>query len=407
MQPGLARAVPMGILGFTIGAVIAYGIRLAQGLEPNAAAPYGFVGSAMVLGAFISAGFFVWGMGAFDPKMNVHGEHAAEEHEPEPEKPGEILTGYTWDIFFWTIVLVVAVAIFAFLPSGPRIQNVAGDGDPAAIGQTTFAQIYDPVREFADKAAGIQMPVLSDSLAGIQLSYLLLFIVFTLWTIISLFAVSGLLAYVFTYLSTAVKNPNQMFVPWRAIILLLIIGGLINFPIISPSLHVPMAFIVPAYLIPPLLLFIAYRHPVWLILLLIGLGLPILVPTVNLAGVWIIYNFLLVLIIEMLVLRALKFLLNETLWTRIAAVVYGVTILGTFILTVSIAWPDVWQIIFLIVVEIGVFMLLLPLEFVRILVPRGVWAKFAAVQWMRVVPQFAGWLANLLRTGLPKFLGQG
>jgi hypothetical protein len=67
MQPGLARAVPMGILGFTIGAVIAYGIRLAQGLEPNAAAPYGFVGSAMVLGAFISAGFFVWGMGAFDP----------------------------------------------------------------------------------------------------------------------------------------------------------------------------------------------------------------------------------------------------------------------------------------------------------------------------------------------------
>ena len=84
MKPGLARAVPMGIGGFTIGVILAYLIRLAQGLEPNAAAPYAFVGPALVLGAFISAGFFVWGMGAFDPRMSVHGEHAIQEHAEEP-----------------------------------------------------------------------------------------------------------------------------------------------------------------------------------------------------------------------------------------------------------------------------------------------------------------------------------
>jgi hypothetical protein len=412
MQPGLARAVPLGIVGFVIGATIAYLIRLAQGLEPNAAAPYGFVGSAMVLGAFISAGFFVWGMGAFDPRMNVHGEHAAEEHhEPEPEEPRQILVGYTWQILLWTILLVVAVAAFAFIPSGPQLRSIQGDGDPAAIGATTFDQIYNPIREFAKTAAGIQMPALADNIAAIQISYLLLLVLTVLWTIISLFVVSGLLASTFTYLSAARTQAERTHVPWRAIVLVLLIGGLINFPIIAPNLQVPMAFIVPAYLLPPLLFFIAYRQSYGfalfcLVLVLIGMALPILVPVVNLAGVWIIYNLLLTFIIEILFFRALKFLVSDSLWRRIVTIVYGVTILGAYILSVATAWPDFWQIIFLLVVETAVFMLIVPVEFLKALVPRGIWEHFAAVQWTRVVPQFAGWVAGLLRTGLPRLLGQ-
>ncbi|MEO8608720.1 MAG: hypothetical protein ABI690_12595 [Chloroflexota bacterium] len=407
MQPGLARAVPSGIVGFAGGALLAILIRLAQGLDPNPAAPYAFVGPAFVLGAFISAGVFVWGMGAFDPKMSVHGEHAEQAlAKPEPETPSQILSGYTWQILTWTTVLILVVAIFAFLPSGPQLRSVSGDGNPSAIGYTTAEQIYQPVREFADKAAGIKMPALADNLAAVQISYLVLFVFFVLWTIVTLFVVSGLLAFVFSYLATARKKPDAIGVPWRAIVLIAIIGGLVNFPIISPKLDVPMAFIVPAYLIPPLMFLIAYRNPVWAILLLGGLTLPVLVPSVNLSGVWIVYNLLLALILEMLFLRALKFLIGDSLWRTLSLLVYEVTIIGAFLLTLATAWPDFWQIVFLLVVELGVVMLLLPVDVLKRLVPAGMWAKFAAVKWLRVVPEFAGWLAGLLRDGLPKLLGQ-
>jgi hypothetical protein len=407
MQPGLARAVPMGIVGFALGALLAILIRLAQGLDPNPAAPFAYVGPAFVLGAFISAGFFVWGMGAFDPRMNVHGEHAEEAlAKPEAETPGQILSGYTWQILTWTTILILGIAIFAFLPSGPQLRSVSGDGNPSAIGYTTLEQIYQPVREFADKAAGVKMPALADNLAQVQISYLVVFILFVLWTIVSLFVVSGLFGYIFSYLAAARKKPDTVGVPWRAIVLIAIIGGLANFPIIAPKLDLPMPFIVPAYLIPPLMFLIAYRNPFWGLLVLIGLALPVLVPTVNLSGVWIVYNLLLVLILEMLFLRALKFLIANTPWQTISLVVYAVTIIGALLLTLATAWPDFWQIVFLVVVEIGVVMLLLPVDMLKRLVPAGMWAKFAAVKWTRVVPDFAGWLAGLLRDGLPKLLGQ-
>jgi len=407
MQPGLARAVPVGILGFALGALIAILIRLAQGLDPNPDAPYAYVGPAFVLGAFISAGFFVWGMGAFDPRMSVHGEHAeAEPAEAKAEKPMQILSGYTWQILTWTLVLILGIALFAFLPSGPQLQSVSGDGNPSAISYTSLAQIYDPVREFADKAAGVKMAALADNLGAVQISYLVLFILFVLWTIISLFVFAGLLAFLFSYLGTARRNPEAVGIPWRPIILIAIIGGLINFPIIAPNLHVPMAFIVPAYLIPPLAFLIAYRNPFWLIPVLIGFALPILVPVVNLAGVWIVYNLLLVLILEMLFLRALKYLIPDATWQSISLLVYAVTIAGALVLTLATAWPDFWQIVFLVVVEIGVVLLLLPVNVLKRLVPEGVWAKFAAIRWRRVIPDFAGWLAGLLREGLPKVLGQ-
>ena len=53
LQPGLSRAVPMGILGFIGGALLALVISMLQGLDPA-----GSVGAALVLGAFISAGVF-------------------------------------------------------------------------------------------------------------------------------------------------------------------------------------------------------------------------------------------------------------------------------------------------------------------------------------------------------------
>lgn len=407
MQPGLARAVPLGILGFTIGAILARLIRLAQGLEFNTAEPNGFIGPAMVMGAFFAAGFFVWGMGAFDPKMNVHGDHAEEHPEAEKlEKPINILANFTWKILLWVILLVLAVGAFAFLPAGPYLQSVAGDGDPAAINHTTVGQLYNPIREFADNAAGVQLPLMDEGTASVSVSYLTLLIVVVVWTVFSLFLFAGLIAFIFNYFGTAVRNPNGMAVPWRILVLVLIIGGLVNFPIIAPTLQVPMAFIVPAYLIPPLLFLIAYRSPIAGVLVLIGLGLPVLVPTVNLASIWIVYNLLILYIVEILFFQVVKYFTDETTWQRLTAGVYGLTLLGAVIFTVATAWPDFWQIVFLVVVELGIFFLLLPVYALKMIVPRGMWAKFAAVEWTRVVPQAAGWLADFLRSGLPKLLGQ-
>ncbi len=77
MQPGLSRAIPMAIIGFLFGALLVIVIRGLQGLDPLWAA-----GPGIVMTAFTTAGFFVWGMGAFNPKMSVHGEAAeAEAHE--------------------------------------------------------------------------------------------------------------------------------------------------------------------------------------------------------------------------------------------------------------------------------------------------------------------------------------
>src|SRR5690606_35311177 len=125
---------------------------------------------------------------------------------------------------------------------------------PAAINQTTLGQLYNPIREFANDAAGVQLPVMDANTAAISVSYLTVFVLVVAWTILSLFLVAGLIAFIFSYLSTAVRNPEPMPVPWRIIVLVLLLVGLVQFPIIAPTMDVPMAFIVPAYLIPPLVL---------------------------------------------------------------------------------------------------------------------------------------------------------
>ncbi len=136
MQPGLSRAIPLGILGFILGTLMLMIVRSLQSLQP-ALDPQ----LAIVFGTFFSAGFFVWGMGAFDPRMNVHahepGEHDEEHHaEPEPEeKPAQILGGYLWVLATLLLVLFLAIGVLALLPQGPQLQTV-GDaaGNVADLG---------------------------------------------------------------------------------------------------------------------------------------------------------------------------------------------------------------------------------------------------------------------------------
>ncbi len=150
MQPGLSRAVPLGILGFLVGVALLIVVRALQSMNPVMDSQLG-----IIFGTFFCAAFFVWGMGAFDPRMNVHA-HEPGEHDDEhalavvdtqaDEAPGQILGGYVWLITTFLIIVMLAISAFAFLPTGLTLQTVTqAEGNTAAIGYAQwdlFGQTY-------------------------------------------------------------------------------------------------------------------------------------------------------------------------------------------------------------------------------------------------------------------------
>lgn len=408
LRPGLARAVPLGIVGFIVGALIAIVIRLLQGLDPNPDAPYAYVGPAMVLGAFISAGFFVWGMGAFDPRMNLHGDHAAEEEAVEKVAPAALLGSFTWQMTFWMIIGVLAIAAFGFLPQGPAIQNVkANEGNVSAIGFVRFDQIYNPTAEFITTATGLELlPPLSPQLASLQVSYLVIFIIFTAFSVLSLFVVAGLIAFLFSYFLRGKTNPEATPIPWRAIIFVLIALSLLQLPLLIPSVVIPTALIMPAFVLPPLLLLIVYRHPVWALLVLLLLPLPLFVPNVALNHMPPVMFLLIAAAFIVIAFRLIKFTLPENVWRVVSFAVFALLTIGIVVFTIGSTRGDFWQMVFLLVIVALSIGMIMPVPFLKAIIPAGMWSRFAAIDWPMLIPQAAGWLANLLRTELPKFLGQ-
>lgn len=184
MQPGLTRAVPLGIIGFLVGALLVIVIRALQNLDPIWA-----VGPGIVLGTFGAAFFFVWGMGAFDPRMSVHGEHAAEAHPAEAEeKPLMILGGYVWQITFILTLLLIALMAFAWLPTGLTLITV---GDPVG------------------SAVGIGYFPVTIGDTEIQVSELVVFIGFILITLVLLALVAGGIGFIFHALAQGVTEAKS------------------------------------------------------------------------------------------------------------------------------------------------------------------------------------------------------
>ena len=194
MQPGLSRAVPMGILGFLVGVALVIVVRALQSMDPVMDDQL-----AIVFGTLFCAGFFVWGMGAFDPRMNVHahepGEHddehalAVAHDHAEPEQPSEILGGYVWLVTTLLIVVLLVIAGFAFLPTGLTLQIVGeAEGNTAAIGYAQwnlFGQDY-------------------------IVSELVILIGFVIVMLASLAAIAGVLGLVFFGLSRGVSEVATM-----------------------------------------------------------------------------------------------------------------------------------------------------------------------------------------------------
>lgn len=87
-KPGLGRAVPALIVGFVASLALVYALRSLQNMDPvwmNAETSEG-AQVGLVLAAFVCMGAFMWGVGAFDPKMSEHGEQAHAQEDDTPEK---------------------------------------------------------------------------------------------------------------------------------------------------------------------------------------------------------------------------------------------------------------------------------------------------------------------------------
>jgi hypothetical protein len=92
-KPGLQRALPYMLVTFVASLIFVYTVRSLQNMDPiwvndvtSEGAQVGFV-----LAAFASMGGFMLGMGAFDPKMSVHGGHV-DENADAPEKNFQFTT---------------------------------------------------------------------------------------------------------------------------------------------------------------------------------------------------------------------------------------------------------------------------------------------------------------------------
>ncbi len=188
MQPGLSRAIPMGILGFLVGVGIVVALRSLQSLTP-ALDPQ----IALILGTFTSAGFFIWGAGAFDPKMNQHAhepvegeeEHHAHHAEEDEDTPLSILSGYAWHLATLTLLIVGGLAVFAMIPGSPMLQIV---GQPEA------------------STAGIGYSQMQFGNESVEVSQLAIFAGFFIAIFVSLVVVAGGLGYIFTGLSEGVAS---------------------------------------------------------------------------------------------------------------------------------------------------------------------------------------------------------
>ena len=203
MKPGLERATTVSILAFIGSVLFTMILRWAQSMDPIFDAQI-----AMILGAFMSAFAFTWGMGATDPRMSQHPHEpeydpetglivASEHHEEEVDEmalesstqPFRVLGYSMWQVSFWVICLIVAVLGFATLPTGLYIQTAGEpEAQAAAIGMDY---------------ATLQLPFGGPE---IQMSQLAVFIGFVVFLLISLMAIGGGISMIVTMLNRVVKE---------------------------------------------------------------------------------------------------------------------------------------------------------------------------------------------------------
>jgi hypothetical protein len=251
MNYGLSRALPMSIFGFLVGMLLTIFLRTWQGLVPNWDPQV-----SIVLGAIIATVFFVWGMGAFDPKMSEHGgeehgdephaeAHAAlpakieEAHESVPQESlivwlanglqrliGGILhfmgSGHPIGRIFKFIILIIPLILFAILLGVLRFLNfVRNLGGDIFLVTTIVLVILLFIAIIAVLPGGPSIHITNDPVGApagngyvtINLfgsdyifSKLSLLAIFFVWTIVSLAIAGGGIALLMSFLGREVRS---------------------------------------------------------------------------------------------------------------------------------------------------------------------------------------------------------
>lgn len=173
LQPGVGRATAFALFGFLTGSLITMIIRWLQNLSPLYDPSVG-----VVLGGFMAAIFFVWGIGAFNPLLSVHGGEAEKEAhrilEERARQPKNVLSATIWSLVGWTVLIILVIGIFALLPFGFALTTTAvPDASTAMSG-------------FVDVTLGGYV---------IQVSQITILILFVVVMFLTLFAVSGAVGY--------------------------------------------------------------------------------------------------------------------------------------------------------------------------------------------------------------------
>lgn len=191
MQPGLSRAIPMGIIGFMFGALIVIVLRGLQSLDPIWAP-----GPGIIMAVVMTAVFFIWGMGAFDSRLSIHGDPEAEEvaHESlekEATAPRGLLVSSIWQLVTIIVVLAVVLGGFAAFPGGLTLtQTVVPGASPTTVG-------------FAEVALPFGGPT-------ILVSTLVIFAVFVIIAFLSLAAFAWVIMLLITFLSRGVAESKVL-----------------------------------------------------------------------------------------------------------------------------------------------------------------------------------------------------
>jgi hypothetical protein len=172
-HPGFYRAVPGAILGFVIGEVIIFTIRSLQGLDPWDP------GVAIVLAGFTMMAGWMWGVGAFNPKLSEHGEHHAEDeatHEADDRSAGTIFFTEIWKAATLPLLLLLLVFAFAHIPGGFFMQIA---NDPEAN-----AAVFD-------NSVMLELPIFGT----VETTQMVIFLTFVAWLMVSLIAFAGILGF--------------------------------------------------------------------------------------------------------------------------------------------------------------------------------------------------------------------
>lgn len=200
-KPGIQRAVPMAILGFIVGVALVQFIRSLQQMDP-----LWDPGVIFVVIPFFITGFFMWGMGAFDPRMSEHAHAPDDAHETaivaaegedahaiqQAPGPWAVLMGQMWRISFAVILVVVILFAFATAPTGLFLRQVnQAEGSVAAV----------------EAQQNFLLPLGIDTVEASQLS---VFLAFTIFTVLSVVVVAGAIAFVMAFFNKEAKFVEGM-----------------------------------------------------------------------------------------------------------------------------------------------------------------------------------------------------